>query len=106
MGDSERFVGALVALDIDNLSVLSKQLDLAEGLTAEDIAAHPQVKSFIEGQVTELVNSDLARFEQVKKIVILPSEMTPESGELTPTLKLRRKVISAQHADVIAAIFA
>ena len=106
VGESERFVGALVALDIDNVPALVKQLGLDEGLSPEETAAHPVVQTFLEEQVTDLVNVDLARFEQVKKIVVLPAEMTPESGELTPTLKLRRKVIAAAHDTEITGIFA
>ena len=50
-------------------------------------------------------NEHLARVEQVKKYVLLPDEWTPESGELTPTMKLKRRVIHDKHADEIASLF-
>ena len=51
------------------------------------------------------MNADLTRYEQVKKVAILPQELSMEAGELTPTMKLKRKQIKQTHADTIAALY-
>jgi long-chain acyl-CoA synthetase len=106
VGDGQRFIAALLALDPDNVDQLVVTLGLPEGTDASAASTDPTVHAHIERQVNTIVNSELARFEQVKKVLILPHELTPETGELTPTLKLRRKPIAEIHADEIAAIFA
>ena len=106
VGDGQRFIAALLALDPENMVQLADTLDLREGTDAATASTDPKVQAHIEAQVNTLVNSQLARYEQVREVTILPHELTPESGELTPTLKLRRKPIAELHADEIAAIFA
>ncbi len=57
------------------------------------------------GYALDAANQHLARPEQVKKFTLLPTEWTPDSGELTPTLKLRRRVILERHASEIDAMY-
>ena len=64
----------------------------------------PALIQFIDDQVS-LMNADLARYEQVKKVAILPQELSMEAGELTPTMKLKRKQIKQTNADTIAALY-
>ena len=73
--------------------------------TPEDAARCPGFKAYVEKQV-ERANQDLARYEQVKKIALLPQELSVEAGELTPTLKLKRRVILERHRDAIEALYA
>jgi long-chain acyl-CoA synthetase len=56
--------------------------------------------------VVDAANARLARPEQVKTFRVLPSSWTPETGELTPTLKLRRRVITDRYSDTIDALYA
>jgi long-chain acyl-CoA synthetase len=53
----------------------------------------------------EAANEHLARVEQVRRHTVVPGEWTPESGELTPTLKMRRRVIVERHASEIEAMY-
>lgn len=106
VGDGQRFIAALLALDAENIAQLLVKLGLPEGMDTAAASSDPEVQAYIVEQVDTLVNSQLARYEQVKRVTILPHELTPETGELTPTLKLRRKPISEIHAEEIAAIFA
>ena len=62
-------------------------------------------RAYVEKQV-EAVNGSLARYETIKKVALLPSELTVESGELTPTLKLKRRAILERHRDAIDALYA
>jgi long-chain acyl-CoA synthetase len=57
-------------------------------------------------QRIERVNARLPSYERIKKIAILEHEMTSESGELTPTLKVKRRVVSQMHKDRIEAMYA
>jgi long-subunit acyl-CoA synthetase (AMP-forming) len=62
-------------------------------------------KAYLEKQV-EAVNQGLARYETIKKIAILPRELSVDAGELTPTLKLKRRAIHERHKDAIEALYA
>ena len=69
------------------------------------IAGDDRLRERIEQEVNELMAS-FAKWEQVKKITILPAVFTIDGGELTPTLKLKRKPIMAKYADAIEAMYA
>jgi long-chain acyl-CoA synthetase len=69
-----------------------------------ELCRHPAVVQMFEQQVTELT-PDLAKFEKIKKIALLEHELTIESGELTPTLKLKRRVIDEKYKAVIDGIY-
>ncbi|MFZ5553305.1 MAG: AMP-dependent synthetase/ligase [Bacteroidota bacterium] len=70
-----------------------------------EIAAHPEVKVRIMEEIDQC-NQAFGQWEQVKKIELLPAEFTVESGDLTPTLKLKRKVIMNKYAGVVNKIYA
>jgi long-chain acyl-CoA synthetase len=59
-------------------------------------ATHPRIQQLIEARVAQL-NTQLASYETIKKFIIAPTDFTPESGELTPTLKIKRKVVTQQY---------
>ena len=59
-----------------------------------------EIRTFI-GDRVERVNQDLARYEQVRTFTLLPKELTQESGELTPTLKVKRRIVHENYKDVI-----
>ncbi|HKJ93733.1 MAG TPA: long-chain fatty acid--CoA ligase, partial [Longimicrobiales bacterium] len=78
-----------------------------QGVTETDDAAlleNEQVKRHLEDEVFGLV-SDFARFERPKKIGMLATEFTVEGGELTPTMKVKRRVVESRYADVIDALY-
>jgi long-chain acyl-CoA synthetase len=64
------------------------------------LATHPAVHAAVASAV-DAVNEKLSRPEQIKAFRIMASAWTPETGELTPTLKLRRRVIAEQHAAAV-----
>lgn len=66
----------------------------------EDLAVHPDVLAAV-GQAVAAADARLARFQQVKRWRLLPQEWTSGTGELTPTLKLRRRLIHTSYADLI-----
>ena len=73
--------------------------------TPPQLAANPDVKASIEAHV-EKINQNFARVEQVKKISILPEDLSQESGELTPTLKVKRAVVAQKHEHEIEQLYA
>ena len=73
--------------------------------TKEQLARRPDVTALFQ-QILDEINLDLAQFEKIKRFALLPSEMTIEGGELTPTLKLRRSVVEQRCAAVIEQLYA
>jgi long-chain acyl-CoA synthetase len=88
VGDRRPYVAALVTLDAAE----------AERVAGQDVQA------LVQAAVDE-VNRDLARYEQIKRFAILPRDFTQAAGEVTPTLKLRRRVVEERYAAEIAALY-
>jgi long-chain acyl-CoA synthetase len=99
IGDRRPYVTALIVLDEEVLPLWAKARGVAGDSTAA-LAADPAVLAEITAAV-EAANGKLARPEQVKTFRILPNGWTPESGELTPTLKLRRRIITDRYSGEI-----
>ncbi|TNY37404.1 AMP-dependent synthetase/ligase [Thermomonospora catenispora] len=102
-GDRRPYVVALITLDGEVAPVWAA----AAGIDATDLTAlsrHPVVLAEIEKAVED-ANARLARVQQVKRWRVLPTEWTAESEELTPTLKLKRRVVHAKYADVIEELY-
>ena len=74
-------------------------------LTPEEAAVCPAFKAWVEKQVEEM-NRGLARYEQIKKFALLPNELTTDADELTPTMKLKRRVIQQKYGQTIDSLYA
>ncbi|HWO15341.1 MAG TPA: long-chain fatty acid--CoA ligase [Solirubrobacterales bacterium] len=103
VGDRRPYLVALVTLDPEELAAYAKEHGLPEN--PEELAKNPEIKKAVEGHV-ETINEKFARVEQVKKIAILPRDLSQESGELTPTLKVKRAVVAQKHEGEIEALYA
>ena len=103
-GDRRPFVTALLALDGEAAPAWARARGIAFGSLA-DLAADPQVLAEVAAGVAA-ANERLARVQQVKRWRLLPAEWTAETGELTPTLKLKRRVVHDRYADVIDSLYA
>jgi long-chain acyl-CoA synthetase len=103
VGDRRPYLVALVTLDAEEAAAYAKE----NGLPADpaELARNPDVRAAIEAQV-EKINQSFARVEQVKKVAILPHDLSQESGELTPTLKVKRAVVTAKHEQEIEQLYA
>ncbi len=102
-GDRQPYVVALLALDGEVAPAWAKARGVEASSLAE-LSAHPVVIEAV-GEAVAAANRRLARVQQVKRWELLPGEWTPESEELTPTLKLKRRVIHAKYADVIGSLY-
>ncbi|HEX3735352.1 MAG TPA: AMP-dependent synthetase/ligase [Solirubrobacterales bacterium] len=103
VGDRRPYLVALVTLDPEEAVAYAKEHGLPED--PEQLAANADIKAAIEAHVDK-INENFARVEQVKKISILPHDLSQESGELTPTLKVKRAVVASKHEDAIESLYA
>lgn len=88
------------ALVSPNWELVRTQLHLPPNAPPEELAERSDVREFLTAQVNAQT-ADLATYEQVRRIVVLPHEMTVESGELSPTLKVKRRVVERRYAAEI-----
>jgi long-chain acyl-CoA synthetase len=102
-GDRRPYLVAILALDGDVAPAWARARGIEAGSLAE-LAAHPDVLAEVTAAVAA-ANTKLARVQQVKRWRLLPVEWTAQSEELTPTLKIRRKVVHAKYAETIDALY-
>ncbi|MEP6901780.1 MAG: long-chain fatty acid--CoA ligase [Actinomycetota bacterium] len=104
VGNDRKFPAALIVPSFEQLKSFAKNESL-NLKTPQDFCANEKIIELFEKQVDELTK-DLSKFEKVKKIALLEEEMTVEGGELTPTLKVKRRVVDEKYKDVIEKIYA
>jgi long-chain acyl-CoA synthetase len=104
IGDKRPFISALLVLDAEVAPAWAKQHGIASSSLAE-LAADPQVRAEIEANVRE-ANAKFSQVEQVKKWTLLGEEWLPDSEELTPTMKLKRRGINEKYGEQIEALYA
>jgi len=98
-GNTRNFCSALVTLNEEEIEKWADANGKSGQSTAE-LASSDEVRALIAPLIDEM-NGDLARYETVKKFAILPADFTQETGELTPTMKVKRKVVEAKYKDVL-----
>jgi long-chain acyl-CoA synthetase len=103
VGDRKPYLVALVTLDPEDAVAYAKEHGLPED--PEQLARNADVLKAIEDHVAR-INEKFARVEQVKKVAILPRDLSQETGELTPTLKVKRAVVASKHEQEIEALYA
>ncbi|MGN6131361.1 MAG: long-chain fatty acid--CoA ligase, partial [Nocardioidaceae bacterium] len=102
-GNERNFCVAVITLDPEAMDGWAQQHGMG-GASYADIMASPQVKEMVGTYVDEL-NARLNRWETVKKWILLDHDLTVESGELTPSLKVKRKVVEDNYRDQIEALY-
>jgi long-subunit acyl-CoA synthetase (AMP-forming) len=103
IGDRRPYVVALLTLDPARVAAEAEKAG-SVARTPEAAAACPVFRAHVEAQVAA-VNASLARYETIKKVALLPTELSVESGELTPTLKLKRRAIAEKHGELIESLY-
>ncbi|MEU5841791.1 long-chain fatty acid--CoA ligase [Rhodococcus sp. NPDC047139] len=104
VGDSKPFIGALITLDPEALPGWIERHNLPAGTTVAELTKNPDLIAEIDEAVAE-TNKKVSKAESIRKYRILDTDFSIESGELTPTLKLKRNVIHEKHGEEIAAIY-
>jgi long-chain acyl-CoA synthetase len=103
-GSERNFCVALITLDPDAIAGWAAENGMGGASYAEIVASQP-VQDMVGGYV-ETLNGRLNRWETIKKWVLLDHDLTVESGEMTPSMKVKRKVVEQNYHDQIAALYA
>ncbi|MDP9277199.1 MAG: AMP-dependent synthetase/ligase [Actinomycetota bacterium] len=101
-GDRRPYPVALITLDPDEIVQFAKEHELSDDPAA--LADDPEVRELIQ-RILDEANGKYAQVEQVKKFVILDHDLSQETGELTPTLKVKRNVVNEKYADLFEALY-
>ena len=104
VGDRRPCIVALIALDPDAAAAFAAQHGITDPAPAI-LAAHPAIRAAI-GAAVEEANGRLSRVEQIKRFAIVPAFWEPGGDEITPTMKLKRRAVTAKYADVIESLYA
>lgn len=104
VGDRHKFISALIAPNFIALEEWARQHGVP-AKSRDELVADPRVNALYDEVVHE-VNGTLANFETLKRFRIVPDEWTQESGDLTPSMKLKRRVLTARYAAAIAELYA
>ncbi len=103
IGDRRKYLTCLVMIDEDNV-VKYAQDNKIQFSTYKDLTMAREIEELI-GREIEKVNATLARVENVRKFAILPKKLYEEDGEVTPTMKVKRKIVNEAFADLIEAMY-
>jgi len=103
IGAERKFPAALIVPVWEQLESYCK-LKGIEVKSRSELCRHPRIIDLIQRQI-EALTPNLAKYERIKKIALLENEFTIEGGELTPTLKVKRRVIDEKYRDVIEALY-
>ncbi|MGH3865052.1 MAG: AMP-dependent synthetase/ligase [Pseudonocardiaceae bacterium] len=102
-GDQRNYCVALIALDPDAVAGWAPHHDMA-GMSYAQVVTSPVMHSTVEDYVRKL-NTQLNRWETIKKFIILDHDLTVDSGEVTPSLKVRRSVVQTNYRQVLDALY-
>jgi long-chain acyl-CoA synthetase len=102
-GDGRNYCTALITLDEEAIIEWAGQNDLASA-TYSDLMVSARVRELVQSQIDDL-NARLERWETIKKFEILPNMLTIEEGEITPSLKVRRKTVEQKYMDVLDTMY-
>ena len=103
IGDQRKFVSALIVPAFDMLKEYAKVKDI-DYADEGDLISRPEIISLIEKEIKKM-QGEFASYEQVKRFTLLPKPFTMQTGELTDTLKLRRRVINERYQPLIDGMY-
>ena len=103
IGDRRKFLSVLIMIDEDNV-IKYAQDNKVQFSTYKDLTQNQQIITLIQKEVDQ-VNETLARVENIRKFTILPKKLYEEDGEVTPTMKVKRKFVNEAFSDLIEAMY-
>lgn len=104
IGDKRKYVTALIVPSFAALEEWAKENNIAFS-SREDLVKNPDVIKFYEKRIADQ-SKELANYEKIKRFALMPKEFTQDGGELTPTLKIKRKVVGEKYKDLIDSMYA
>ena len=102
-GDQRPYPVVLITLDEEEIPIFAREHDLPQDITS--LASDPTVRALIQGEI-DRVNAKYAQVEQVTRFVILDHDLSQATGELTPTLKVKRNVVNERYAQLFDSLYA
>ncbi len=99
-GEGRKYVTALITLDPEAIDGWASE----QGITSSDLASTPQVRELLDGYVAQ-ANKQLERWETIKKFAILPAELSVDEGEVTPSMKIRRKAVETKYSTLLNGLY-
>lgn len=104
VGDNKPFIGALITIDPESFDGWKQRNSKAEGASVGDLATDPDLVAEVDTAVKK-ANQQVSNAESIRKFRILPVDFTEDTGELTPTMKVKRNVVAEKFASDIEAIY-
>jgi long-chain acyl-CoA synthetase len=101
-GDRRPYPVALITLDPEEIGPWANERGLPTDMS--ELVQTDQIRELVQNEL-DRANANYARVEQVKKFALLDHDLTQESGELTPTLKLKRNVVNERYQDVFESLY-
>jgi long-chain acyl-CoA synthetase len=102
-GDARPYPVVLITLDEEEIPAYARENGLAEDIPS--LSQDPAIHELIQQEI-DRANSKYAQVEQVKKFAILDHDLSQATGELTPTLKVKRNVVNEKYADIFDSLYA
>ena len=103
IGDKRAYLTVIIMIDQDNVEKFAQDADIPFSNYAS-LTRAPEVQELIQKEI-DRVNQKFARVEQIKKFFLLDTQLTAEDEELTPTMKLKRKLVEKKYAAQIEAMY-
>ena len=104
IGDRRKYLVAVLTLDYENAPAIAKDLGI-EYQSVSELAKNKDFIAYVEDKVKSQVNADLAQYQTIKKFYIHPQEFSVETGEMTPTMKVKRKVVIEKYIAEIEKLY-
>ena len=104
VGDRQPYLCAIIVLDAEGLGEFCTLLGI-EADSIADAVANPKVRAYFDEKIESQCNTNVARYQTIRKFEVLPLEFTVEGGEMTPTMKIKRNVVNDKYADTIAKFY-
>jgi long-chain acyl-CoA synthetase len=104
LGDRRKFPAVIISPNFPLLEQWARDNTITFG-TREELVAHPKVQE-LYAEIVEGINQNLARFEKLKRVIVVPDEFTIDNGALTPSMKLRRRVVEERYRKQIDDLYA
>ena len=104
VGDNKPFIAALITIDAESVPGWLERNGLASDTSLSDLATNEKLRAEI-AEAVDAANAKVSKAEAIKKFSILDTDFTIDSGELTPTMKLKRNIIHSAHQKAIADLY-
>ena len=104
LGDRRKFPAVMISPNFGPLEEWARENEIPF-TSRDELIANPKVQALYEG-IVEGINGNLARFEKLKRVLVVADEFTPDNGSMTPTMKLRRRVIEDRYRKQIDELYA